>query len=604
MRHVPAAIAFLLPLAIAPGWFFYYDVTPKAAVVLVGLAALALAAAWKPETTSVFMTSPWGRWNIALAGLAAMAAIASAGLSQYPSLAWHGSSWRRWGAILQIATLAAAVLAAAAAQSRIGLLRAISAAGLLASVYAALQYFGWDPWLDAAAYHFGEGERQIVRPPGTMGHSNYLAAFLLWPAFAGAALWSAEAAPAGRWFGAITAAGAAGAVVLCGSRGALLGLLAGGAVLTWLRRPRLRSLATGLAACAAALVLFYVSPAGERLRARVFWAGEDSAGGARLLLWRDTLRMAAGRLAAGSGPDTFAAVFPQHQSADLARAYPDFYHESPHNIFLDALAEQGLPGLAALVALTALGLAAGWRALRGERRALAGPLLAGLAAALVAQQFIVFIIPTAFFFFLAIALLCGMRDPAGRPPPARWVLRLAGGAIAAGALAAAFPLVSADHRLATVRNELDAGRAARAAGLWRSSRPLGTADVYFSRRFAQAALAEATPAVKLELAQTAGLAAARATQNPEQRHNAFYNLATIQAAADDLAAVEASLRGAIAASPAWYKPHWALARALHLAGRQEEARAEAAKALDLNGRRDPEVVATMEEILRSPASVR
>jgi hypothetical protein len=167
-------------------------------------------------------------------------------------------------------------------------------------------------------------------------------------------------------------------------------------------------------------------------------------------------------------------------------------------------------------------------------------------------------------------------------------------------------LTAADHALANVNALLDARDTTAAADLWRSmagrSDPL--AGVYFSRRFAEAAAQAPDTISKLHLAQLAGEAAARATQSAEQRQNAFYNLAMLQAAAGDNAAVEASLRGAIAASPTWYKPHWALARLLSLAGRHEEARREALLALDLNGRRDAEVVATLGEILGSPANAK
>ena len=43
----------------------------------------------------------------------------------------------------------------------------------------------------------------------------------------------------------------------------------------------------------AAAGAFYMSPAGTKLRARVHWSLQEPAGGARLWLWRDSLRMAA-----------------------------------------------------------------------------------------------------------------------------------------------------------------------------------------------------------------------------------------------------------------------------------------------------------------------
>ena len=41
MRYLAAALVLLMPLALAPGWSFYYDITPKACLLYVGAAALA-----------------------------------------------------------------------------------------------------------------------------------------------------------------------------------------------------------------------------------------------------------------------------------------------------------------------------------------------------------------------------------------------------------------------------------------------------------------------------------------------------------------------------------------------------------------------------------
>ncbi len=79
------------------------------------------------------------------------------------------------------------------------------------------------------------------------------------------------------------------------------------------------------AAASLALIGFYLSPAGLLLRSRTRWFVEDPWGGARPLLWRDM------------DPKHSTASFPHYESVALARAYPDFAHESPHNIFLDAL---------------------------------------------------------------------------------------------------------------------------------------------------------------------------------------------------------------------------------------------------------------------------
>ena len=146
-------------------------------------------------------------------------------------------------------------------------------------------------------------------------------------------------------------------MLLSGARAPLAGLLAGGgrpAVLLPAKAPG-RS-------CSArpsrrdSLAVFVFSAPGERLRARIFWATHEPLGGARPLLWRDTLPLAATHLLAGVGPENFVSEFPRYQSLELARAFPDFYHESPHNLLLDSLAGEGLLSTLVLLALLVMAL--------------------------------------------------------------------------------------------------------------------------------------------------------------------------------------------------------------------------------------------------------
>jgi len=188
MRWVTAGIVIAIPLALAPGLFFYYDVTPKAGILLAATAILLLWTAWKPKTSVVFWTSRFGRWNAILTAAFILLTVVAAANSPSVSLAWNGSNWRRWGAVEQIATVVCALLVASIARStpssRLVILRALCVVGVVAAVYGILQYFGFDPLLQSATYLVGEGSYQIVRPPGPLGHSDYFAAFLLWPIFA------------------------------------------------------------------------------------------------------------------------------------------------------------------------------------------------------------------------------------------------------------------------------------------------------------------------------------------------------------------------------------------------------------------------------------
>jgi len=169
--------------------------------------------------------------------------------------------------------------------------------------------------------------------------------------------------------------------------------------------------------------------------------------------------------------------------------------------------------------------------------------------------------------------------------------------------AAGYRMVVADVTLARVRHALDVGDRVRAGALWESAknqRSAGvTADLYFSRRWAAAASAALDPVEKVRLGALAIEAARAATTVPEQRQNAWYNFAILAAALDNPDAVESSLRSAISAGPRWFKPHWALARLLFAEGRTGEARKEATLALDLDGQKDQEVIATTAEIVRS-----
>jgi tetratricopeptide (TPR) repeat protein len=357
-------------------------------------------------------------------------------------------------------------------------------------------------------------------------------------------------------------------------------------------------------AIAAVATVFYLSPAGEKLRARVHWALEEPAGGARILLWRDSLRMAAARWPAGYGPETFIATFARHQSEDLARAYPDFYHESPHNIYLDVLVAQGVAGPVLLLALAASGFAAAIMSLRRVRRnPAAGALAAGLAAMTISEQFGCFTLPTALAYYVAIAMLVSLsigaalpRSPVGR----RWP-RVAV-AVPCAVILAFFGvrLTMAETALAAARRDLDASLVGDAANRyaeyqnWRWPGP--SADLWYSRRLAQIAGSNAERVIRVQAFQQAGLAAQRATQTTEAAFNAYYNLAAFYARQNDFLLTEQSLRAAISHAPNWFKAHWMLAQVLQAASRLKEAETEAATAVALDGGKHPEVTGTLEHI--------
>jgi O-antigen ligase len=605
MRLLVPLIAALVPLLILPGALAYFDVTPKIAFLLIGMALILSYRAQNVRNVSAILRTRLGRWWVALLTAQWLSSAIATAFSTHPALSLNGGNWRRFGLFTETGLLIFALLASAwLAANRNNIhwfLRAATAAGALAALYGIAQYLGWDPLMPVAAYQAGEGPFTIVRPPGTLGHADYFGAWLVIIAFFSLALERMEQTRGAKVAALIATALVAFAIVLSGTRSAILGLLIGAIVFVIARRPRVRARAVGFSlASLAAFSLFFFSPPGSKLRARLHWSLEDIRGGARLLLWRDSLRMAAQRPIQGFGPETFVTEFPRFESVDLSRAYPDFYHESSHNIFLDPLTSRGLLGLVPLLALCGLGVWAALHLLR-HRDPLAAPLAAALVASLVCQQFGVFIVPTALYFYLLLAILVAAAIPPAPPEPfkARWYPPLAFAA-AIFLVVFAVRLLMADGALAVVERRIEAGDANGAAEAYRAVlkwQPAGAgSDLRYSRAMQQLAVRAPLFASSLMARQEAVKAGIAATRTSEDRENAWYNLATLFAASNDAASVERSLRNAIAWAPNWFKPHWTLAQLLELANRPNQALAEAAEAEKLDAGHDPEVTETWKHL--------
>jgi len=602
----------LVALILAPGLQFYFDVTPKVVVLLAGAAAVLLWYARRPQPVTLVSR---GRRVFAIVLLCnAVSIIISAVFSQSPGLSWFGTNWRRFGAVEECAVLIFVWFIARRPDGVRTVLRGIAIAGIALSAYGIAQYFGWDPILPKSAYHVGEGALTIVRPPGTLGYASYFATWLVVTAFLGPALAAMETAGAWRAAAWASTVLSIAAMSLSGTRAALLGLAAGAVVWMWGRGFRAaRRIAAGIVIVVVAAAAFYISPAGLPLRSRTRWFIEDPWGGGRGPLWRDSLAMAGHRLLFGFGPEVFTAAFPAYESAGLARQYPDFSYQSPHNVLLDALIAQGIPGLLAIGALCWVGFRA---ALRSKHPA-GLPLASALAAGIISQQFTVFTVPTALLIFAAAAMAVALSDePAPiasdaakhdrRSYPAG---RLAAGIGAAILLFVAGRLAIADAELAFTRRDLEAGRVREAAAdfasydRWRL--PGTSSDLWYSRACARALQsANLDAASRLVALAQYGFAAVRATQTAEEPFDAWYNASQYYALRNDAAATERCLRAAIAARPEWFKPHWALAQLLGLENRLPEADREAARAVDLDNGAHAEVMKTCQEIHRLAANAK
>lgn len=595
-------ITALVPLAITPGLVSAFDITPKIAILLLCESVLLLFCKQLVKGARTLFESTPGKLFTALLVAQWLSMGVSTLWSRNPILSLSGSSWRREGfivdsAILLFAWLTAAWFAEDPSRIRV-VLRATAITGILASLYGIAQYFGWDPLLPSQAYQSGEGPFTIVRPPGTFGHADYFANWLVIVAFFALALARLEVGSRWKVTARFALLSAVFAIVLSGTRSAMLGLLIGGLVFIAVARPRLdrNVLLTG-AICVACLGVLYLSPPGAKLRARVHWSLDDVRGGARLLLWRDSLRMAMHRPVLGFGPETFTAQFPPFESVDLARSYPDFYHESPHNMFLDALTSRGFPGALALFVLCGLAV---WAARKNAA------LAAALAGAVVCQQFVVLTIPTALYFYMLIAMLIAGVSPARQLEPRsfpRIFIPLAA-AIAIVFLVFATRLTLADRAMALTARSAASGDVQAAAQHYRTVQhwdpSRSDSDLIYSRTMTRLASTTSLFATSVAAAQQAVESGIRATETSEDRQNAWYNLATIAALRNDRSGVENGLRRAILCAPNWFKPHWTLAQFLELTGRHAEARREASTAIELDAGHDPEVTATCGRILSRP----
>ncbi len=607
MRLLVLAAAAFVPLVITPGLLAYFDVTPKIALLLLFVALILLKVRANLYNLRQLLLAPTGRWFVLLLSAGWLAAALASLISTNRALSLHGSNWRRFGLVPETGLLLFVLLAAgwlAADRNNIRLLlRVCTMSGGLGALYGIGQYFGWDSLLPSTAYQVGEGTLAIVRPPGTLGHADYFAAWLVIVVFFGLALARLEETKWLKSGARVASALAAVAILLSGTRSALLGLMIGAIVFLVTARSQFRVrnalLAAGAMAC---FLLFFVSPLGLKLRARLHWSIEDARGGARLLLWRDSLRMAEQRPLTGFGPETFATEFPRFESVELARAYPDFYHESAHNIFLDALTTQGILGCLALAGLCILGA---WGVIDARRSGsvLAVPLGAGLVAALVSQEFVAFVFTTALYFHLLVAALVAhsapQREVSKLPRAGSWVF------VPCSLLSLMFAVLSvqllvADRSLAVAQQRIASGDAKQAAEAYQSvldwQPPGSSADLSYSRGMQQ--LAARTPifATRLLASQEALEAGVRAVQTAEDRHNAWYNLAMLLAGRNDPPGTEHALRNAIAWAPNWFKPHWALARLLELTGHHAAALAEARTAFDLDAGKDADVTDTWKRL--------
>ena len=265
---------------------------------------------------------------------------------------------------------------------------AILASATVAALYALVQWFGFDPiW----------AELYKGRVFSTVGQANALATTL-----AGGAILAVALAP-GTGRGQRLAIGGCAALCVAAlvftfSRGGYAAFAIGLSVACLVLLPGLQPVAVrrwagplvaaGVAVTVAVgLIVLVWQPAGEvasRVVERTASIADAREGSnrAHLDLWTVGLRIAIDHPVLGTGPDSYALVFPEYRDivlpAESAAKMARFRPESPHNVYLAIASGSGFPALAAFVVLVGsclvLGLRAVRRATMPARLALAGVL--------------------------------------------------------------------------------------------------------------------------------------------------------------------------------------------------------------------------------------
>jgi O-antigen ligase len=296
---------------------------------------------------------------------------------------------------------------------------AMAATGIVAALYAFVQFVGRDPFLPSRLYTSMTPNGPVTRVLSTLGHSNYLGNLLMYttPITLGLAV---VAAGRSRRIAALGVLLSVAGVAFSGTRGAWLGLVPGAAVFVlfiardWtvsrlLTRSNLIRGTAILVVVTTAAIIIVLSPASRSigLRARTF-VGDRFTGSGRTLLWRDSLKMVASFPLVGCGPEGFTRAFPPFKSEELARLSPDTIDESSHNSFLDAAVSFGFSGAILYAAILAAAVVCIMRSARDRTDSGMKPVAAGLLAAAAAVSthnlFIYDQIPTGLYFFVLIAL--------------------------------------------------------------------------------------------------------------------------------------------------------------------------------------------------------
>ncbi|HUB71884.1 MAG TPA: O-antigen ligase family protein [Acidimicrobiales bacterium] len=438
---------------------------PKYTVVVIG--ALVLAALW--AVASVHYRSgdpPAPRWRNGLHWFVGAIVLWTA-ITAATSLDVHVSLLGNYGSydgLYSMTAFAVVMMTAAEAFDVADVRRALQAfafaGGAVIVVYALVQLHdtevGGAPW-DFINWHAGSFKNEIF---STFGNPNHLGGFLAMVLPVVLVLGLGSRHWVWRGSAIVLLLAVLTELARTSARGAWLAAIAALGVIVFMLAPELRRkpvLTFGTAGGVVLVAAVTLARFGNRFLRHslsdLFQSGGASSVAQRIHIWGTAIHIASRYPLTGTGPDTFALLYPRYQGAVWVKDFgPDYLVNGAHDIFMNFLADQGFIGLAlfaVLLVFAGLRSVGAWRRLRaverdeegeeittGSRselarrnRLLLAAVSASIAAYLVQATFNVQQVGLTFLFWLLIGLLAVVSRAAGVPAtanPAR-LLSLADG---------------------------------------------------------------------------------------------------------------------------------------------------------------------------------
>ena len=421
----------VVPLAFSTEVHRYYSI-PKFTVlllcssVLLPVIAFVVCDGWANRRIATL--KKFKCWTLLFAYVGTIALSTAFGI--VPRASFFGSFENQMGLITYFCFLICSIGLVLGIDGRESRLRAtaitISFTALVLSVYALVQFFGFDPFVSREIYTFSSRYGPIMRVASSLGHADYLGNFLLYTAPVSVSLTLSVRGHI-QWLTFGSALASLSAIAVSGTRGAWVGILVGLLCLVVLAvksRTVTRSIIGGRKAAAFTVTVLLIAAAVWAISSadafhNVFSRGKETfaeglSGSGRTLLWADAMPMVPRYAFPGCGPEAFRLAFLAYRSEELSKFAPQTVNESSHNLYLDATISFGIPGLIALVALIAMTLSSFLRARRNVRKTKSGLLIAGFLSSFVAvlahNIFIFDQIATGLYFFAFCALAQCCRE--------------------------------------------------------------------------------------------------------------------------------------------------------------------------------------------------